>query len=60
MQMQNMTGFGIEDCLTKSSLGWKYFGRYNKNREFYTFNDKYVRHFMRKSVKGGRVAAFSR
>ena len=60
MEMQKMSGFGIKDCLTEASLGWKYFGTYNKDREFYTFNDKYVRNFIRKSIKGGRVGAFNR
>ena len=60
MEMQKMTGFGNKDCLTEASLGWKCFGTYNKNREFYTFNDKYVRDFIRKSIKGGRVAALNR
>ena len=60
MEMQKMTGFGIKDCLTEASLGWKGFGTYNKNREFYTFNDKYVRDFIRKSIKGGKVAALNR
>ena len=60
MEMQKMTGFGIRDCLTEARLGWKCFGKYNKDREFYTFNDKYVRDFIRKSIKGGRVAALNR
>ena len=60
MEMQKMSGFGIKDCLTEASLGWKCFGTYNKDREFYTFNDKYVRDFIRKSIKGGRVGAFNR
>ena len=30
MEMQKMTGFGIKDCLTEASLGWKCFGTYNK------------------------------
>ena len=60
IEMQKMSGFAIKDCLTESSLGWKCFGTYNKNREFYTFNDKYVRDFIRKSIKGGRVGAFNR
>ena len=42
MEMQKMSGFGINDCLTEASLGWKCFGTYNKDREFYNFNDKYV------------------
>ena len=60
MEMQKMSGFGIKDCLTEASLGWKCFGSYNKDREFYTFNDKYVRDFIRKSIKGGRCGAYIR
>ena len=60
MELQNMSGFGIEDCLTEASIGWKCFGTYNKNQEFYTFNDKYVRDFIRKSIKRGRVAALNK
>ena len=60
MEMQKMTGFGIKDCLTEASLGWKCFGTYNKDREFYNFNDKYVRSFIRKTIKGGRCRAFIR
>ena len=60
MEMQKMSGFGIKDCLTEANLGWKCFGTYNKDREFYTFNDKCVRDFIRKSIKGGRVAALNR
>ena len=60
METQKMTGFGIKDCLTEASLGWKCFGTYNKDREFYTFNNKYVRDFIRKSIKGGRCGTFIR
>ena len=60
MEMQKMSGFGIKDCLTEASLGWKCFGTYKKDREFYTFNDRYVRNFIRKSIKGGRLGAFNR
>ena len=60
MEMQEMSGFGIKDCLTEASLEWKCFGIYNKDREIYTFNDKYVRDFIRKSIKGGRVGAYNR
>ena len=59
METQKLSGFGIKDCLTEASLGWKCFGTYNKDREFHTFNDKYVRDFIRKSIKGGRVAALN-
>ena len=59
-EMLKKSGFGIEDCLTEASLGRKCFGTYNKDREFYTFNDKYVRDSVRRSIKGGRVAALNR
>ena len=60
MEMQNMSGFGFKGCLTEAPLGWKCFGTYNKDRNFYNFNDEYVRNFVRKSIKGGKVAAFIR
>ena len=60
MEKQKMSGFGIKDCLTEASLGWKCFGTYNEDREFYTFSDKNVRSFIRKYIKGGRVGAFNR
>ena len=60
MEMQKMSGFGIKDGLTEASLSWKCFGTYSKDRKFYTFNDKYVRDFILKSIKGGRVGASNR
>ena len=60
LEMQKMTSLGIKECLTEAILGWKGFGLYNENREFYTFNKKYVRDYIRKYVKGGRVCAFNR
>ena len=55
-----MSAFGNKDCLTEANLGWKCFRTYNKNREVYTFNDKFVRDFIRRSIKGGRGAALNR
>ena len=55
-----MIGFGLKDCLREASLGWKNFGKYNKNRVPYTFNDKYVRDFIRILTRSGRVAALYR
>ena len=60
MEMQKETGLGIKDCLKEASLGWKCFGTYNKGRDFYTFKNKYVRDFIRKSIEGGRIAALNR
>ena len=60
MEFQKTSGFGIEDCLTEASLGWRCFGTYNKDREFDTFNDRNIRVFLRRSIKGGRVGDFIR
>ena len=55
-----MSGFVNKDCLKEASLGWKCFRTCNKNLEFHTFNDKYARDFIGKSIDGGRVAALNR
>ena len=60
IEMQKKSGFGFKDCLTAASLVWKCFGTYNNDRDFYTFNDKYVRDFVRKSIKGGRISDLNR
>ena len=39
---------------------WKCFGTYKKFREFYTFNDNYVREYIRKSIKRGRVPGLNK
>ena len=57
---RRMSGFVIKHCLTEASPRWKCFGKYNKDREFYTFNDKHVRDFIRQSIKGGRVVVLNR
>ena len=45
MEMQTRSGFGIKDCLTEASLGWKSFEKDNKDREFSFFYDTNVRDF---------------
>ena len=60
MEMQNMIGFSIKDCLTETSPWWKCFGKYNSNRELFTLHDKYIRDFIQKSSKGGRVVGLNR
>ena len=60
IEMQKTSGFGIKDRLTEASIGWKCFGKFNKDREFYTLEEKYYRDFILKSIKCGRVAAFNR
>ena len=56
-----ITGFGMKDCLSLPGLGWKYLNslRTEEDEPIYTYNDKYMRHFVRQSIKGGRVCAFN-
>ena len=60
MEKKAMSGFGIKNFFIQSSQGRKCFGTYIRGREFYTFNNKYVRVFIRKSNNGGRVAVLNR
>ena len=57
--MQEITGFSMEDCLSLSGLGWKYFISLGTEEEepIYTYDDKMMRWFVRQSIKGGRVCA---
>ena len=58
--MEEITGFSMKDCLSLPGLGWKYFNslRVEEDEPIYTYNDKYMRWFIRQSIKGGRVCAF--
>ena len=59
--MEEITGFSMKDCLSLPGLGWKYFNslRTEEDEPIYTYNDKYMRCFVRQSIKGGRVCAFN-
>ena len=59
--MEEITGFSMKDCLSLPGLGWKYFNslRTEEDEPIYTYNDKYMRWFVRQSFKGGRVCAFN-
>ena len=59
--MFEITGFSLKDCLSLPGLGWKYFNslRTEEDKPIYTYNDKYVRWFVRQSIKGGRICAFN-
>ena len=54
--MQNISGFGIEDCSTEATLGWMCYRKYNKDFEFYTFNDEYLRDYIRGSIMEDQCA----
>ena len=43
--MQEKNDYGNTEYLTEAISGWKGFGKYNKNREFDTFNDKLLEIF---------------
>ena len=59
--MKEITDFSMKDCLSLPGLGWKYFNslRTEEDEPIYTYNDKYMRWFVRQSKKGGRVCAFN-
>ena len=59
--MEELTGFSMKDCLSLPGLGWKSFNslRSGEDEPIYTYNDKYMRWFVRQSIKGGRVCAFN-
>ena len=61
MNMDSLTGFGMKNCLSLPSLGWKYYNskRTKEDEPIYSYNDKYMRHFVRQSIKGGKVGAFN-
>ena len=55
------TGFSMKDCLSLPGLGWKYFNslRTDEDEPIYTYNDKYMRLFLRQSIEGVKVCAFN-
>ena len=59
--MKQITELSMKDCLSLPGLGWKYFNslRTEEDEPIYTYNDKYMRLFVRQSIKGGRVCAFN-
>ena len=59
--MEEITGFSMEDGLSLPGLRWIIFNslRLEEDETIYTHNDKYVRQFVRQSIKGRRVCAFN-
>ena len=59
--MEEITGFIMKACLSAPGLGWKYFIslRTEEDEPIYTYNDKYMRWFVRQSMKGSRVCALN-
>ena len=52
--MEDITGFSMKDCLSLPGLGCKYFNslRTEEEEPIFTYNDKYMRWFVRQSKKG--------
>ena len=61
MGMEELTGFGMKNCLTLPSLANKYFNslRDENDEPIYTYTDPFMRNFVRKSIKGGRRNVFN-
>ena len=61
MKMDSLTGFGMKNCLSLPSLGWKYYnsGRTEDDEPIYSYTDKYMGHFVRQSIKGVKIGAFN-
>ena len=59
--MEELTGFGMKNSLTLPSLANKYFNslRNESGEPIYTYNDEFMRHFVRQSIKGGRCSALN-
>ena len=54
--MEELTGFGMKITLTLPSLASKQFNSLKDENDepIYTFDDEFMRHFLRQSIKGGR------
>ena len=59
--MEEITGFSMKDCLSLPDLAWENINslRTEEDEPLYTYDDKYMRWFVRQSIKGGRVCAFN-
>ena len=59
--MEELTRFGMKNSLTLPSLANKYFNslRDENDEPIYTYDDEFMRHFVRQSLKGGRCSALN-
>ena len=57
--MEELTEFGTKDSLVLPSLANRYFNslRDENDKAIYTYNDEFMRYFVRQSLKAGRHAA---
>ena len=56
--MENLTGFGMKNSLTLPSLANNYFHSSDDENDepIDTYNEEFMRNFVRQSIKGGRCA----
>ena len=59
--MEELTGFGMKNSLTLPSLANKFFNslREENDEPIYTYNDEFMRHFVRQSIKEGQCSALN-
>ena len=59
--LEEITGFSMKDCLSLPGLGLNYFSSLRGDEDdcIYTYNDKYMRWFVRQVAYGGCVCAFN-
>ena len=59
--MEELTGFGMKNSLILPALANKYFHSLwdESDEPIYTYNDEFMRHFVRQSIKGGRCSALN-
>ena len=59
--MEKLTGFGIKNSVTLPALANKYFNslRDENDEPIYTYNDEFMRQFVRQTIKGGRCSALN-
>ena len=60
-RMDELTGFGMKNSLTLPALAIKNFNslRDENDEPIYTYNDEFIGHFVRQSIKGGRCLALN-
>ena len=60
--MEGLTKFGMKNSLTLPSLATNYFKslRDESDEATYTYNDEYMRHFVRQNKKGGSCSVLNK
>ena len=61
MNMESITSIRMKNCKSLPSHGWEFYNaqRYASDEPIYSYTDKYMIHFVRQYIKGGKVGAFN-